>query len=162
MRKMMITACTTLGLYAGANAQSSSANHNVNLVLADAIQIAFTSGGPGVSINFNTVANYTNGVDADNAATLEVSSNTDYNVTVKAGAADFSSASATTMPVNNVLFVKEASQGSYVDLTITDQDLLTNQTRGTNSFNVSYRANPGFSYDSGTYTASVIYTATQL
>jgi hypothetical protein len=32
---------------------------------------------------------------------------------------------------------------------------------GTKVFGVTYKATPGFNYDGGTYTVSVIYTATQ-
>jgi hypothetical protein len=111
-------------------------------------------------MTFSTADNYTNGVTADNAATLQVKSNKAYNVSVKAAAANFTSTSATTMPAS-VLAVKESAQATYVTLSSSDQGLLSNQVRGTNSFNVSYKATPGFAYDGGTYTLNVVYTATQ-
>jgi len=161
MKKIFIAAIGILGLNLTSNAQSSNASHTVSLNLSNAIELTFTAGASGVSMSFSTADHYQNGVDANNAASIRVRSNKVFNVAVKAGAANFSSSSATTMPVSNVLFVKESAQSSYVNLSTTDQDLLTSQARGVTNFDVSYRANPGFSYDAGTYTASVIYTATQ-
>jgi hypothetical protein len=112
-------------------------------------------------MTFSTADHYTNGVTADNAATLQVKSNKAYNVSVKAAAANFSSSSTTTMPAS-VLGVKESAQANYITLSASNQNLLTNQARGTNSFNVSYKATPGFTYDGDTYTINVVYTATQL
>jgi hypothetical protein len=160
MKKQIVFSIIALfGVFA-ANAQSSNASHSASLTLSNAIELTFTSGGSGVSMTFSTPDHYTNGVDADNAATIRVRSNRAYNVSVKTSAADFTSTSATTMPVS-ILGVKESNQASYVTLSSSDQSLLTSQARGTNSFNVSYRANPGFNYDAGTYTVSVVYTATQ-
>jgi len=165
MKKLILSIVTIFALYTVANAQTAvtaNANHNVTLTLNNQLEVAFTGSNNNVTMAFATPDNYTNGVTADNAASIKVRSNKAYNVTVKAAAADFTSTSATTMPVNNVLFVKEATQTGYVNLTAADQNLLTNQTRGTNTFNVSYKATPGFNYDGGSYTVSVVYTATQL
>jgi hypothetical protein len=162
MKRILLAACGILAINVAANAQASnSASHNVSLNLSNAIEISFTAGGSGVSMAFSTADHYNDGVVAANAATIRVRSNKAYNVTVKAGAANFSSASATTMPVSGVLAVKESNQPAFTGLTASDQNLLTNQSRGVNNFNVTYRATPGFNYDAGTYTVSVIYTATQ-
>lgn len=161
-KKILLSFCSLVCVYTAVNAQATaSANHNVTLSLTNSISIAFTAGGSGVTMSFANGTDYTNGVTANTAATLQVQSNKPYNVTVKAGAANFTTTAATAMPVNNILYVKEALQSSYVNLTTVDQNLLTSQARGTNSFSVSYKATPGFNYDAGTYTASVIYTATQ-
>ena len=101
------------------------------------------------------------GFSANNAATIQVRSNRGYIVSVKSSAANFTSTSGTTMPVTNVLYLKESNQSSFLNLTNTDQTLLSGQTQGSNSFSVSYKATPGFNYDAGTYTVNVIYTATQ-
>jgi hypothetical protein len=162
MKKFMFSAIAIFGMYAVSNAQATnSANHNVSLNLSNAIEISFTAGGSGVSLAFRTADHYNDGVEAANAASIRVRSNKAYNVTVKAGAANFTSTAATTMPVSGVLAVKESTQQAYTGLTAADQNLLVNQARGVNNFDVSYRATPGFSYDAGTYTVSVIYTATQ-
>lgn len=145
------------------NAQSanSNASHTITLNLSNAIELLFTNGGSGVNMNFTTADNYQNGITADNAAQIRVRSNKSYNVTVKSTATSFSSSSATVMPVSNVLWVKESNQTTYVNMSNVDQDLITNQSRGSNTFDVSYKATPGFSYTDGTYIVSVIYTATQ-
>lgn len=162
MKKMFIAAIGILAINVAANAQASNnASHNATLNLSNAIEISFTAGGSGVSLAFSTADHYNDGVEALNAASIRIRSNKAYNVTVKAGAANFTSSSATTMPVSGVLAVKESNQGSFLGLTASDQNLLTGQSRGVNNFDVSYRATPGFSYDAGTYTVSVIYTATQ-
>jgi hypothetical protein len=162
MKKFLSLIILVLSLYTLANAQSTAAtNHNVTLNLTNAIEISFTAGGAGVSMAFSTADHYNDGVEATNAATIRVRSNKAYNVTVKAGAANFTSTAITTMPVSGVLHVKEANQGNFTGLTNVDQNLLTNLNRGINSFAVSYKATPGFNYDAGTYTVSVVYTATQ-
>jgi len=162
MKKLLFTIITILGLFTIANAQTSAAaNHNATLTLSNAIEISFTSGGSGVSMAFSSADHYNNGVEAASAATIRVRSNKAYNVTVKSGAANFTSTAATTMPVSGVLHVKESNQSNFTALTNQDQNLLTNINRGVNSFDVSYKATPGFNYDAGTYTVSVIYTATQ-
>jgi hypothetical protein len=161
MKKLIFSLLTLTGFYVSANAQAtSSTNHTVSLALQNQLEIVFTSGATGPTMTFSTADNYTNGVTADNAATLQVKSNKAYNVSVKAAAANFTSTSATTMPAS-VLAVKESAQATYVTLSSSDQGLLSNQVRGTNSFNVSYKATPGFAYDGGTYTLNVVYTATQ-
>ena len=163
MKKLLLSVFALTGIFIATNAQSTdNKSHNVTLTLSNQMEVLFTQGASGASMSFTTPDNYTNGVTADNAARLQVRSNKAYNVTVKTAAAAFTSTSATTMPVNNVLYVKEAGQSTYVNLASTDQNLLSNQARGTNSFNVSYKATPGFNYDGGTYVVSVVYTATQL
>lgn len=162
MKKLGLSALLAIGFYATGICQATTnTNHNVVLSLTNSIELSFTAGGTGVTLSFANATDYTNGVTANNAGTLSVKSNKPYSVTVKAGAANFTSTSATTMPVNNVLYVKEANQSSYVNLTAADQNLLTAQARGNATFDVSYKATPGFAYDAGTYTANVVYTATQ-
>ena len=54
------------------------------------------------------------------------------------------------------------STSSYATLTDADQDLITSGTYGSNQlFSIQYKAEPGFTYPAGTYTTSVVYTATQ-
>jgi hypothetical protein len=61
---------------------------------------------------------------------------------------------------SSVLGVRLNGGSSYGALSTTSQ-ALTSGARGVSSFSVDYNANPGFSYDAGTYTLSVVYTATQ-
>jgi hypothetical protein len=65
------------------------------------------------------------------------------------------------MPVSGILSVRVFPQGQFMGISTVDAILLSNQTKGISNFNLSYRANPGFNYDAGTYTANIIYTATQ-
>ncbi|HEX8333561.1 MAG TPA: hypothetical protein VF622_13120 [Segetibacter sp.] len=161
MKKLIFSLLAIAGFYVSGNAQAtSSANHTVSLALQNQIEVTFTAGAAGPTMTFSTADNYTNGVTADNAATLQVRSNKAYNVSVKAAAANFTGPAGNTMPAS-VLQVKESAQTTYVALSSTDQGLLSNQARGTNSFGVSYKATPGFAYDGGTYTLNVVYTATQ-
>jgi hypothetical protein len=150
------------GFYVTGNAQATdNKSHTVTLALTNHLELTFTAGSTGPTMSFATADNYTNGVEATSAATLQVKSNKAYNVTVKAAASVFTlSGSPSTMPAS-VLQVKETS-GSYIALSASDQSLLTNQARGTGSFGVAYKATPGFAYDGGSYTIGVVYTATQL
>lgn len=160
--KKFFTLVLTSGLFFTASAQNatSNTNHNVTLTMTDAIEIVFTAGGSGAGLSFTTVEHYSNGVTSSNAATLRVRSNKAYDVTVKAAAANFTSTSATTMPVSGVLAVKKSTDGTFVGLSTADAALTTG-TRGDGTFNVDYRATPGFNYNGGSYVANIIYTATQ-
>ncbi len=184
MKKVIIIAASFLGLASVANAQSASstATQSVGLSLTDAIAITFTgsgtSTGTAVSIPFSTVSDYANGVSSS-AQQLKVQSNKNFTVTVNTNAANFtytgSTSPAPTMPVNGVLGLEVTanstggsiaspfSASAYATLTSSAQNLLTNCSNGGNqTFSIQYQATPGFSYPSGTYTTSVVYTATQL
>ncbi|MBS1689888.1 MAG: hypothetical protein JSS96_14255, partial [Bacteroidetes bacterium] len=108
---------------------------------------------------------------------LKVQSNKNFTVTVNANASTFTYTGSTTpapsMPVSNLnLMVTANGTGgtiagtfgtAYTDLSATAQNLITNATYGGNqTFSVQYQATPGFAYPAGTYTTSVVYTATQL
>ena len=184
MKKIIIIAASFLGFASVANAQSASstATQQVSLALTNAIAMTFTgsgtSTGTAVSIPFTTVADYTNGV-ASSAQALLVQSNKNFTITVNTNAANFTYTGSTTpsptMPVNGVLALKVSANGTggtiaspfsastYATLTSTAQNLITNATYGGNqTFSVVYNATPGFAYPAGTYTTSVVYTATQL
>jgi len=163
MKRMFIAVLGMLVTHGAATAQASStANHNATLSLSNAIEISFTDGAAGASLSFSTASQYNDGVTAESAATLRVRSNKAYNVTVKTATANFNSTAATVMPVSGVLHVKENTQSAFKSLSNADQNLLINQSRGINTFKVTYRSTPGFNYDAGTYSVNVIYTATQL
>lgn len=143
---------------------NNTTSHNASLQLSNAIEISFTQGGGffGVVMSFSTSEHLLNGITAANAASIRVRSNKMFNVTVKAAAANFYSLfSATPMPVNGVLHVKEANQTNFISLTNTDQNFLIYQNRGVSEYNLTYRATPGFNYNSGYYFIPIIYTATQ-
>ncbi len=51
---------------------------------------------------------------------------------------------------------------SYTDVTNTAATILSGCSNGGNqTFSVQYQATPGFNFPAGTYTANVIFTATQ-
>jgi len=182
MKKLIAIAAILTSTYA-ANAQvSSTATQTVNLNLSDAIELTFTgsSSATGATVNlaFNTVNDYANGITSA-AQELKVRSNKNFSVTVKTSSANFSYSGSTTpaptMPVSGVLALKVSANStsgtvatpfsttSYAGLTSSNQNLITNGSRGGNqTFSVMYQATPGFSYPAGTYTTDVVYTATQL
>jgi len=181
MKKIIIIAAAFLGFASAANAQvTANATQQVNLSLTNAIAITFTGSGTttgaAVSMPFAAVSDYTNGVTSS-AQQLKVQSNKNFTVTVNANAANFTYTGSTTpapsMPVSDLnLKVTANSTGgtiagtfgtAFTDLSNTAQNLITNATYGGNqTFSVQYQATPGFAYPAGTYTTSVVYTATQL
>jgi len=184
MKKIAIIAATFLGFASAANAQTAAATatQQVNLSLTNAIAITFTGSGTAtgaaVTMPFTTVADYTNGV-ASAAQQLKVQSNKNFTVTVNTNASAFTYTGSTTpapsMPVSGTLGVEVTANGTggtiaspfsssaYSTLTSTAQSLISNATYGGNqTFSVQYNATPGFAYPAGTYTTSVVYTATQL
>ena len=161
MKKILTLAVVLLASFTAANAQStSSASQTVSLTLQNAIDISITSA-TGTSFTFDDVTKYGSGLTNANASTLQVKSNRPWAVTVKAAAATFSgpAAPATQMP-STVLGVKLNGGASFSALSTTAASL-TSGSRGSSSFSIDYNANPGFSYDAGTYSLSVVYTATQ-
>ena len=183
MKKIIaIAAILTSAIAANAQTVNSSATQTVNLALANAIEITFTGSGTAtgaaVSLAFNTVNDYANGVQSA-AQTLKVRSNKNYTVAVKANSTNFSYSGSTTpapvMPVGSVLDLKVSanatggtiaspfSASAFADVTAANQNLLTNCPNGGNqTFAIIYNATPGFSYPAGTYSADIVYTATQL
>ena len=191
MRKKAILTLATLGFMQMLHAQthaSATANQNAKLVLSNAIQITFTNSGGGedddynednsnhgsrVTIPFTSVANYASGVISA-AQNLKVQSNKNFNVTVRSSTQKFTYSGPYTNPnadISSVLSLLVTSNstggsvasGNYQGIQTSSQSLISNCTRGGNqSFAVKYKANPGFALPGGTYTANVIYTATQL
>ena len=161
MKKIFTLAVILLAGFTAANAQSTStASQTVTLTLQNAINISITSA-TGTSFLFDEVSEYGNGLTNANASSFQVKSNRPWAVTVKAAAATFSgpAAPATQMPAS-VLGIKLNGGSSFTNLSTTATSLTTG-ARGTNTFSVDYNANPGYAYDAGTYTLSVVYTATQ-
>ncbi len=162
------------------NNASGSATQTVVLDLAPVIGLKFTSTnsttGEMVSMNFNTAAQYQNGI-VSNDQELSVSSNKAFKVSVQTDANNFSysgiSSQNPTMPVSNTLFVaiKNNQTGGAVtsdfdnnfhSLNSTTQDILMNGHQGGDKkFTVNYKAVPTLAYATGSYSVGVIYTATQ-
>ncbi|MEZ5018399.1 MAG: hypothetical protein R2800_15165 [Flavipsychrobacter sp.] len=164
-----------------AQSTSSSAGQNIILTLTDAIEFSFintgNSVGNDVTLPFSNVNAYANGVEST-AQELKVRSNKGFTVTVKTTATNFSyNGSATpvpVMPILQVLGLQVTANGtggniaapfansSYNTLSSTSQNLINYGHRGGNqTFSIKYKATPGFAYPAGTYTAEIVYTATQ-
>ena len=161
MKKILTLAVVFFAAFSAANAQSTStASQTVTLNLQNAINISISSA-TGTSFLFDEVTEYQNGLTNTNASTLQVKSNRPWAVTVKAAAATFSGPvlPATQMP-STVLGVRLNGGSTFSSLSTTTASL-TSGTRGSSQFSIDYNANPGFSYDAGTYNLSVVYTATQ-
>lgn len=163
-----------------ANAQAtSSGTQSTALALSNAIAITFvgtgTATGTAVSLPFTTVSDYTNGV-LSSAQQLKIQSNKVFNLTANATAANFTYSGTTTpspvMPIA-VLDIMVTANGTggtvagtyataYNDVTSAAATLISGGLNGGNqTVSVQYRALPGFAYPAGTYTANIVYTATQ-
>lgn len=139
---------------------TSSTNQTVTLTLQNKIDIAVEGTPTGNSFTFSSAADYSTGIENLNASSFRVRSNQAFAVTVESAAANFTSSAATTMP-STVLGVRlNGSTGAYSSLSTTAASLTTG-SRGNSTFAVDYKADPGFNYDAGSYTLSVVYTATQ-
>jgi hypothetical protein len=144
------------------NAQvTGSSSQTVNLTLKNAISLTITAA-TGTTFTFDGSDDYLNGMANTNASSFQVKSNRPWAVTVKAAAVSFAgpAAPAATMPAS-VLGVRLTGGSTFTTLSTTAASLTTG-ARGDSNFSVDYRATPGFLYDAGTYTLSVVYTATQL
>ncbi len=161
MKKILTLTVILLAGFTAANAQSTSAaSQTVTLTLANAINISITSA-TGTNFTFDDVNKYQNGLTNLNATTVQIKSNRPWTATVKTASASFSGpANAPAMP-STVLGVRQSGTGSAYGYLSTNALTYGTGERGVSSFSLDYTANPGFAYDAGTYTISVVYTATQ-
>lgn len=173
----ILTALTTGAMAQDQSNQTDGASQTTKLALSNAIDISFYSlyyGGT-QTMTFNNVNDYANGVQTG-WQILIVKSNKDYDVTVKTNAANFTysgnTTPAPTMPVSalNVGLYYNGTGGTpsntfnnkFAPLSAAPQALINNGKKGGfQYFFTRYKATPGFAYPAGTYTAEVIYTATQ-
>ena len=161
MKKLILSAFAFIAI-ASVNAQSTAATASQNVVLNLQNQIDITvvpGSATGTAFTFATTDDYTTGLTNKNASQFQVRSNKAWTVTVGAATANFSGSATTVMP-SNKLGVRLAGATNFTQLATTAASF-TSGARGTNTFTVDYNANPGFNYDAGTYTLSVVYTATQ-
>jgi hypothetical protein len=184
MKKIIVVAAALLSLSTAASAQtnaSGTAQQTLELGLTNALSLVFTGSGTttGTTVNlpFTSVNDYSNGVESA-PQQLKVQSNKPFNVTVAASATNFSvtngsTTTTSTMPVAGVLDVKvDANQtGGTVGtgystygagLSTSASSIINGGSFGNNqTFDVKYKATPGFAYPAGVYAVDVIYTATQ-
>ena len=155
MKKIILSAAILIAGFSAANAQLT-ANQAVSLTLVNSISITLSAATS--SFSFANTADFESGLTNNAAAMATVKSNRPWTVTVKAATANFTGAVVTPMPAS-VLGVRLAG-GSFAPLTLAGATFTTG-AKGSSNFTVDYSATPGFIYDAGSYTLSVVYTATQ-
>lgn len=160
MKKLTLIAAALFAGYSATKAQSATASQTVTLTLQNQIDIAFTAA-TGTNFTFANTTDYQNGLSNLNASSLQVKSNRPWAVTVGSASANFSGPSAPSPAMPSTVLGVRLNGGSSYGALSTSSQALTSGARGVSSFSVDYNANPGFSYDAGTYTLSVVYTATQ-
>ena len=183
MKKILLLMAVISVSKTAAVAQSnelSTATQSAKLEMSNAIDITFSTtnnaAGGTVSLAFNNVNDYANGVNSE-PYQLKVRTNKRFRVQVKTSASRFTYSGNTTpaprMNVSNTLFLKVTNNNTggsvannfnnkFRTLSSSNQTLVSNATAGGNrTFNVEYRANPGYNFPAGNYTVNVIYTATQ-
>ncbi len=181
MKKIFIYIAILAGFVTKANAQAvtASATQTTNLALSDAIELTFANGGGGTqSMAFNTIFDLLNGVQST-TQDLVVKSNKKFKVSVATNSNNFtytgSATSNNVIPVSSALKIMVVSNNTGGSLPLTfllswlglsgtsSQTLLTNCNAGGNqTFTVKYKTTPGSTSAAGTYTAEVVYTATQM
>ena len=179
-RQIAIFALTLGAIVLGTDnvqAQNHTATTTVNITLNDVISIdaGSTAIGGVVGFNYVTAEDYNTEKTVAQATALKVTSTKNFNVKVKAGAANFINGTYS-IPVN-VLTIKAAAAAgtmggtkSAVVLSDEDQTLVANAPKGSaQTLNLDYVI-PAIESSSakilgkpaGTYTQTVIYTATAL
>lgn len=160
MKKIILIAFTAFSTMMAHAQATSSVSQTVTLNLVNSINISITSA-TGTNFLFDNVSKYENGLTNLNATTLLIQSNRPWTANVKTATANFSGpASSPAMP-STVLGVRLSGSNSGFGSLSTTPLSYGSADRGTYSASVDYNVNPGFSYDAGTYTISVVYTATQ-
>lgn len=178
---ILLLAITVPVLAQNQNNQQQQAQQRAKLVMSNAIEITFagtgTSNGGTVSMAFNSVNDYANGV-ISSTNQVKVRSNKKFRIQAKTSSSRFTYSGSTTpaplMNVSNVLFLKinnnttggtvtSTFNNLFRSLTSSNQTIINNATPGGNkTIDVTYKANPGYNFPAGTYTVNVVYTATQL
>ena len=158
-----------LGLAGVANAQTEdggirTAEQTATIILDQVLDIAITTDGM-TAFTFNTVEEYDNGITQASATTFEVNASVPWQIHFSADADAFavtSGTSGTEMPLS--IFSIGKNGGSLQTLTnTTSENPLNLGARGSdllsgNTFQVDYKANPGYDYDPATYEVGVTYT----
>lgn len=153
----ILVASTALATSAFSQTTTASVPQTVTLNLQDQIDLSIQSA-TGTTFSFSSPDDYANGVVNADASTIRVRSNKPWALTVKSGTANFTGG-AGTMPASKLLVSLNTAE-SYAALSTTEVPFTTG-SRGVSNVKVDYKADPGFGYDSGSYTISVVYTATQ-
>jgi len=143
----------------GTRTQQQQATIKLNEVM----DLSMTSVTP-LYFEFNSAADYENGIQLNGATQFQVKSNRLWKVNFKATSSHFSGGDGSM--VSEVLSLKK-SGGTFQSLKSTDSvDPLATGNRGSssvagNTFSVDYKANPGYLYDISNYSIDIVYTLSQ-
>jgi hypothetical protein len=117
--------------------------------------------------SFDDENDYNNGITVNTYANAWVKANLPWIVTVKAQNATFTpmtTGASSTMPCS-VITLKKSTNSTWLTLSTTAQTLTTGplgpNTVSGNTWDVSMRFNPGWTYPGGLYRLNVIFTASQ-
>lgn len=162
MKKLTLLALAFFTV-AAVNAQLATSlpqNQTVTLVLQNKIDIQLSGIPTGLNFTFDEAGDYATGLFNEDASEFRVRSNQQYNVSVAAGAAFFTGG-AGDMPCAKLAIRLAGTTGSYIALSTGGHNIVSNHIRGSDVFGVDYKADPGYDFDAGTYTLTVVYTASQ-
>lgn len=173
---LAVAACSA---YGQEHNEVGTATQSTSLVMSNAIDITFNSNGTAtgdaVNLTFDDINDYANGVESS-LIELKVRSNKKFHVWAKTGSSRFSYNGSTStdprMSVNKLAIkvvnnntggtVPNSVNNKYSNMSTSNKKLIDKGTAGgANTFAIQYKADPGYEFPAGTYTVSVIYTATQ-
>ena len=171
---VVIAAIQFIAVKAKAQNASGAGQQAVALGISNVAEIGFVNSGSIVSLNFDDMNDYTDGLESQEQ-TIRVRSNKNFNVRVKANTSKFTytgSAANPNMSVSSVLDIKITNNntggsiangfGAFKNLPTSGKKIINNGTAGDDqTFAVKYKATPGFTYPAGTYTVDIVFTVTQ-
>lgn len=118
-------------------------------------------------VSFNTPDDYFSGITINNAATIAVKSNVNWQLSVSAQSAFFmpmSQGASSDMPAS-VLGIRRNGTTTFLQMNTGSQTLKTGNkgaaTATGNTFDIDTRINPGFGYSGGSYNIGVLFTLSQ-
>jgi hypothetical protein len=156
MKKLIIAIIVLTVTNASFGQTSANQSQNFSMTLNNVIDISVT-GTP--SATFANTTDYDNGVTVSSAAVIAIKSNKNWTLAVKAASANFTG-TPSTIPAS-ILQFKLSTGGSFAGLSTNDANVTTGNKGNNGSATVDYKVVPGYSYEAGNYTLSVVYTATQ-
>lgn len=146
-----------------AYSQSLTQSVSGSITISSAMSVGITGG---ATISFTSLDDYTNGKTLVNYATCTLRSNQLWLVSVRANATYFTAGSggSTDMPAG-ILSIRKNGTTSFLTISSSSSVTLATGSRTSSypyytTYNVDVKANPGYSYNGGTYSIGLIYTLT--
>lgn len=143
--------------------QSFTQSTSGSITIASVLHVSISGG---ATVTFTNLDDYANGKTLTNYATCTLKSNLLWLINVKSNATYFtaSGGGSIDMPAS-ILSIRKAGTSTYYPLSSsTAVNLATGSRTGGSpfytTFNVDLKANPGYSYNGGTYSIGLIYTLT--